>query len=84
MNDAQLELFRSSLLHVMGANHTPFGLTPEALRVHLVGRGFDVATERVAQELQYLADKGLAATVLRQLNPKNQAWRITAAGRDAI
>lgn len=85
MNEAQLELFRARILEVLSANHTPFGLTPEAIQVHLVRFGFGSATvEEVSRELDYLRDKQWAALVTRELNPKNKAWRITADGRDAI
>jgi hypothetical protein len=38
----------------------------------------------VAVELQYLADKGMVATVNKSISPENLCWRITAAGRDFI
>jgi hypothetical protein len=38
----------------------------------------------VESEMLYLTDKGLAEETTKILSPENQAWRITAAGRDFL
>lgn len=84
MNATERELFRVALLRVLEANGTRFGLTAEALAALVVRFGFRPATEVVAEELTYLADKGLVVPVGKLISPENSAWRIAAAGRDFL
>ena len=35
-------------------------------------------------ELLYLADKSLLTTIVKPISPENEAWRITAPGRDFL
>jgi hypothetical protein len=77
------ELYRCSLLRVLEANDTRWGLSLVGIEVNVGafgfrGRGLD-CTE---QELRYLGGKGLAEPVNKLISPENQTWRITAAGRD--
>jgi predicted transcriptional regulator len=40
--------------------------------------------EQVRREMEYLAEKGLLASVEKEVSPENSAWRITAKGRDFL
>lgn len=83
MNDAQLELLRGALLRVLDAGPAR-GLTAEAVAGLVVRFGHEIDEATATRELTYLADKGFVAQVAQPLNPRNTAWRITAAGRDAL
>jgi len=89
MTPEQKELFRLSILRVLDANRTRFGIGIVALGHHLNIFGFNIATfkgdvqafhDAIADELQYLCDKGLAEEALKVVSKENRAWRITTDG----
>jgi hypothetical protein len=84
MTEAQLELFRRAILLVLEQGTTRFGLTQDALTLLLAQYGFAPELWELGRELQYCADKGWVAQANHPLNPRNLAWRITAAGRDVL
>ena len=62
-----------------------YGLATPLLRQFLLSEGFRGLTDAtVRAELLYLADKGLLAPLPKLISPENEAWRITAAGRDFL
>jgi hypothetical protein len=85
LDAAQREVFRTCLLKLLAANGTNrFGLQCKALASLVVSYGFRPVEAEVAQEIDYLADKGLVAEIRKVLSPENRAWRITAEGRDQL
>lgn len=84
MNAVDREQTRLSLLRYLSANPTQYGLPARYLKQALATEGTVVSIEEVLAELQYLADKTLIIEVAKILSPENQAWRITAAGRDLL
>lgn len=46
--------------------------------------GFKLDDEDIAEEVSYLLDKGLLASVEKTLSPENVRYRITAEGRDYL
>lgn len=88
MNAEEKELFRKSLLRVMDANRTRFGLGVVALasRLELFGftlgnlGGAEAAHGLILDELDYLVSKQLAEEVLKTVSKENRAWRITREG----
>lgn len=84
MDPRARELLRTGLLRLLDEQDSRYGLS-EPVLAELVRRyGFTPTAETVARELDYCADKGLAAIVPRPISPENRHWRITAAGRDLI
>lgn len=80
----QREQIRLSLLRYCGSA-AQFGLAAPLLLQSLVSEGFRGLTpEELRAELVYLADKGLVAPLPKMISPENEAWRITAAGRDHL
>jgi len=53
-------------------------------RVALASEGFKLAPEVVADEISYLADKGLLKEENKLVSPENKFWRTTADGRDYL
>jgi hypothetical protein len=86
MTAQRREQFQLSILTVLEANHSPkWGLPLDAVTLHVSGYGFAAITrDQVETELEYLAEKGLAETVGKVLEPANRVWRRTAAGRDYL
>lgn len=84
MIPAQRESLRHCLLEVAETNGSRFGLTADAFAVLVARFGFRVGADRVAEELQYLADKGLVVAVEKRISPEVEAWRISADGRDFV
>ncbi|HVY70798.1 MAG TPA: hypothetical protein VHH73_12780 [Verrucomicrobiae bacterium] len=83
MESQQREQLRLSLTRFLDANPTRFGLSTALLWQMARNEGrLQLAREEVDAELQYLADKGYAIEVMKDLSPENRAWRITATGRD--
>jgi hypothetical protein len=89
MNPESKELFRLALLRVLDANQTRYGLSLVAMGHHLTQFSFGVANFKgdaaafhaaIEEEIQYLADKGLAEEALKVISRENRAWRITRAG----
>ncbi len=88
MKAEELEIFRMAILRVLDSNRTRFGLGLPAIAVHLVRFGFVTGTfgsekdfsSAIADELQYLGDKGFVEEALKLVSRENRAWRITAAG----
>lgn len=81
---AQREQVRLSLLRILEQNPTRFGVPVRYLRTALIAEGHRLEEQEVGAEVQYLADKQLVAETTKILSPENQAWRITAAGRDFV
>lgn len=85
MDAEQREQVRLSLLRILDANPTRWGLSGALLLQMLRGEGRPwLERDRMEQELQYLEDLGLVAEVLKGISPENRAWRITAQGRDRV
>lgn len=78
--DPQLrEQVRLSLLR-FGLRRTRTGM----FRAQLAGEGYKLTAEQVADEIQYLADKGLLVEENKLVSPENKFWRTTADGRDYL
>ncbi len=62
-----------------------YGLATALLLQFLRNEGFRSLTPQQLQaEIIYLADKSFLTPVHKPISPENQAWRITAAGRDQL
>lgn len=84
MNSSQRENIRLSLLRHCDAAEQ-FALAAPLLLQFLRNEGFrELDAPALRAELRYLADKGLLATLPKTISPENEAWRITAAGRDFL
>ena len=86
MKAEEKENFRIALLRVLEERASDrFGLRASAVPTFLIEHGFRRSEPAdISAELQYLADKGLAAPVGKTISPENQCWRISAAGRDFL
>lgn len=84
MNSFDREQVRLSLLRYLTANPTQYGLPARYLRQALASEGMVASEAEVLAEIQYLVDKALVAEVTKLVSPENQAWRITAGGRDQL
>ena len=83
MTPNQRELYRASLLRVLEANDTKWGLSLPALEVNVAAFGFrGLGLDSTEREVRYLKDKGFVEPINKAISPENQTWRITAAGRD--
>jgi len=84
MQPQQREQIRLSLLRYCGSA-AQCGLATALLQQLLASEGFRGLTiDQLRAELIYLADKGLVAALPKVISPENEAWRITAAGRDFL
>jgi hypothetical protein len=84
MTSAQREQTRLSLLRYCAAAEQ-FGLATPLLLQFLRNEGLRSLTPAsLRAELQYLADKSFLAAIPKTISPENEAWRITAAGRDFL
>lgn len=80
----QREQIRLSLLRYCGSA-AQYGLGTALLAQFLRSEGMGgLSVEETRAELLYLADKGLVASLPKTISPENEAWRITAAGRDLL
>jgi hypothetical protein len=62
-----------------------YGLAAALLLQFLRSEGFRaLSADRLRVELLYLTDKSFLAPVAKPISPENQAWRITANGRDFL
>jgi hypothetical protein len=85
MSSQRREQLQLSILMVLDANYSRFGLPLDAVTLHVSGYGFaGIVRDQVETELDYLAEKGLVENVDKTLEPANRAWRRTAAGRDFL
>ncbi|HTG44142.1 MAG TPA: hypothetical protein VK633_06385 [Verrucomicrobiae bacterium] len=85
MSPERREQFQLSILVVLDANHSRFGLPLDAVTLHVSSYGFArVTRDEVETELDYLQEKGLTETAGKPLEPANRAWKRTAAGRDYL
>jgi len=75
------EQIRLSLLRHLDDN-CQWGVILAFLHSLIHCEGFHATPEEIKTELFYLQDKGLVTQVHKTISPENQAWRITAAGRD--
>lgn len=83
MTQEQLEQVRLSILRYTTAAER-FASTRLLLQF-LRAEGHCALTLRdIAQEIQYLIDKGLLARVEKVISPENATVRVTAAGRDFL
>lgn len=72
----------------MDANRTRWGLSAGAMAAHVTQYGFTVQDfpsqeqfeQAITDEMDYLANKGLAEEVLKIVSRENRAWRITKSG----
>jgi hypothetical protein len=84
MTPAQREQMRLSLLRYCGSA-ARYGLATPLLLQFLISEGFrPLSLEELQTELAYLEEKGLLAALPKLISPENEAWRITAAGRDFL
>lgn len=85
MNAADREQLRLSLLRYLDRDGSAvFGLPTARLHATARAEGFAADPAQTERELDYLAEKGLAAEVPKTLSPENRAWKLTAAGRDHL
>jgi hypothetical protein len=85
MTPQRREQLQLSILTVLDANHSRYGLPLDAVTLHVSGYGFaQIMRDQVETELDYLTDKGLVECVGKTLEPANRAWRRTAEGRDFL
>jgi hypothetical protein len=85
MNPEQREQLRLSLLRMLGANPTAFGVPVTFLKAMATAEGRPSLTHPdVMAELQYLHDAGLIAPVCKQISPENVSYRIAKEGRDFL
>jgi hypothetical protein len=84
MTTERREQARLSLLRYCGsAAH--YGLATGLLLQLLRSEGFHgMEQAQLRAELGYLVDKGLITPVAKMISPENEAWRITATGRDLL
>ncbi len=75
------ELFDNALLKVLEANNTPWGLQAPALCMFAREFGFAPTEPETESRLEYLAARGMAQDVPKELNKANRVWKITDAGR---
>jgi hypothetical protein len=81
----QREVLQVAILRVLDANHSRFGLSLDAVTLHVSGYGFPrITRDDVDVELEYLMGKQLVETANKTLEPANRAWKRTAAGRDYL
>ncbi len=84
MTPQQREQTRLSLLRYCDAAEQ-FGLATPLLLQFLRNEGLrSLTVAGLRAELQYLADKDLLAAIPKTISPENEAWRITAEGRDFL
>jgi len=83
MNNATRELLRNNLLIQLNAGGEP-GVAFSTLALGARVASFKVTDDDIANEIAYLADKGLAVPVKKTLSPENRRTRITAEGRDYL
>jgi hypothetical protein len=84
MTAQQREQARLSLLRYCGSA-ADYGLAGPLLLQSLHNEGLrGLTAAEMRSELVYLADKGLVARLPKLISPENEAWRITAAGRDFL
>lgn len=84
MRGPELERLRRAILIVLDANQTRFGLTLDALTLHVSTYFPLIQRQMLEPELNYLCDKGLIAEVEKKLSPENRQWKMTADGRDYL
>jgi len=78
------EQIRLSLLRYCDAAGQ-FGLADVLLLQFIRSEGFRALTlAQLRAEIQYLADKSFLIAVPKLISPENEAFRITAAGRDFL
>ncbi|HEY4414482.1 MAG TPA: hypothetical protein VGO57_02225 [Verrucomicrobiae bacterium] len=89
MNSQEKELFRLALLRVLDSNRTRYGLGVVAIAHALRLFSFTAANfsgdakqfhDAIADEIQYLTDKGLIEEAMKAISPENRAWRIASEG----
>lgn len=89
MDTEQKELFRLAILRTLDRNRTRYGLGQVAIAHAIRIDGFTAAnfggdaaafSSAIADEVQYLSDKGLAEEALKVISRENRSWRITEKG----
>lgn len=89
MTPQQKEDFRLAILRVLDANRTRYGLGIVAIAHAVRAFAFSAANfqgevkafhDAIADELQYLGDKGMTEEALKVISKDNRAWRITEGG----
>jgi len=74
-----------SILRVLDANPSRFGLPLDAVVLHVSRYGFAHITRDVVEvELDYLREKGLVDNPPKPIEPSLRVWVRTAAGRDFL
>ncbi len=62
-----------------------YGLAAALLLQFIRSEGLrSLSADHLRAELLYLADKAFLVPIAKPISPENQAWRITAAGRDFL
>lgn len=84
LSPEQREQVRLSILRYC-ESADQYGLAATLLLQFLRSEGFRaLSADRLRVELLYLADKSFLVLVAKPISPENQAWRITANGRDFL
>ena len=77
----QRELLRTEILRT-AALCAPQAATLHVLHTYIHPVSPKVTEETLAVEVPYLVDKGFLRAAAKAISPENQAWHVTAAGRD--
>lgn len=82
MTPQQKEHLDTSLLRVMAANHSRFGLQAAALQALVRPLGTLADEMVIVDRVEYLVGKGFVAEANKEIGKAVRAWRITDAGRE--
>lgn len=76
------EILHATLLKLMDANRTRFGLQAAVLRLQLRGLAINASQEELVQALDYLGSRTppLVEEVQPEIDRENRAWKITSDG----
>ena len=84
MNNHQREQLRISVMRYC-ESAAQFRLSAGLLLQFVRNEGFrSLTSTQLNTEIRYLTDKAFLAAVEKPISPENEAWRITAAGRDYL
>jgi hypothetical protein len=76
-----MQVFDETLLQVMQANNTRFGLSALGIGSFARAYGFSSTEQELTDRLEYLLGKGLVEEVTKVIGRSARSWKITAAGR---
>lgn len=88
MTATEIKLLRESILRVLDANSSiRFGLSAQALCVHLVPFGFRIVAPEAERQLDYLSGAPLEHVAIIDaggFSPEVRTWKITTRGRNFL